>query len=128
MVALEASHSPISSLNTGLALYPSALLPRLSRVSYHSLLCTVWSEPDNAQWSSPRGAATFFFPAQIAPMVLAKGIHCIIPRKAPQHKISTFKAEYGDGTDFVNGTLFKDDVTVAGYTVSLCTSPTFSGH
>ncbi len=40
----------------------------------------------------------------------------------------TFEARYGNGTDFVNGTLYTDDITIAGYTVSLCTSPTFSGH
>ncbi len=38
-----------------------------------------------------------------------------------------FSVVYGDGSA-VNGTLYTDDVTIAGYTVGLCGSPTFAGH
>ena len=45
------------------------------------------SELDLVQRKSSRGAATRFFSALLA-IVLAKGMNCIMPRKAPQRTLS----------------------------------------
>ena len=84
---LESSHLSVTSSTTGMALSPLALLPILSRVGYHPFGCGIWREVDDAQCNSTRGVVTCFSLALLA-IVLAKGIHYIISRKAPLHKIS----------------------------------------
>jgi hypothetical protein len=114
---------------TGMALYQSATLPRLSRVSYHMSLLKL----QQLKQSRRRTVDTDTGSSEI--YISSSGCD----RSCNHHKLydasksstahdfkSQFYLSYSDGST-TNGTLYTDDVTIAGYTVSFVHfTPVFS--